>query len=317
MGWRTVAVSVTLLAGLGLGAYAAYNPSVITAGQQLFQSVLPSHQRAQTSMKSAKSSNKVKVISTSTTGTVNSSGSSGSSSANTSGSSANGSVQPTPLAVSTNNAPPLNPTVIDGVHLPYNPFQPSDGPYPVLTNKMHLWIDVSIDQQLVYLFDGNHLLYTMITSSGLDTNPNNSTPLGVYHVQPEYGKWFYNAQVSEGAQYWTSWLDNGVFLFHSVPETINHQLILKNAALLGHKASHGCFHLTIPDAKWIMNNINTGTTVVVEQAPVALIGKSIDNPSTDQQAAIAASQTADQAANGIVSSAASTTSSVANGTTAG
>nr|NNM89326.1 L,D-transpeptidase [Bacilli bacterium] len=313
MGWRTVAVSVTLLAGLGIGAYVAYNPNVLSTGQQLFQSFLPGHQIAQSSIKTTKSAHKVKVISTSTTGSADSSGNV----SKATGNSTTGAVQPTPLSVSTNNAPPLNPTVINGVHLPYNPFQPSDGPYPVITNKMHLWIDVSIDQQLVYLFDGNHLLYTMITSSGLDTNPNNSTPLGVYHVQPEYGKWFYNAQVSEGAQYWTSWLDNGVFLFHSVPETINHQLILKNAARLGHKASHGCFHLTIPDAKWIMTNINTGTTVVVEQAPVALLGKSIYNPSTDQQAAIAASQTADQAANGIVSSAASSTSSVANGTTAG
>ncbi len=288
VGWRGAVVSLFLIAGIAGGAYAAYNPNVMAVGESLLHS------------SAHKVQDVVGVIPT--TGKKSSGRSTMSSSQSGSGS---GTTQVTQVAVTTNNAPPLNPVVIDGVHLPYNPYQPSDGAYPVLTNNEHVWIDVSISQQLVYIFNGNHLLYTMITSTGIDTNPNTSTPLGVYHVQPYSGTWFYAAQYQEGAQYWVSWLDNGVFLFHSVPEDVNHKLLVNIAAELGHPASHGCFHLTIPDAKWIYDNINTGTTVVVEQAPVKLLGKTIYKPSADQQAAIAASVAANQTASTNSSSSAS------------
>lgn len=186
------------------------------------------------------------------------------------------------------NAPPPNPVVINGVHLRYNPYQPSDGAYPQLTNQDHLWIDVSIDQQLVYIFSGSKRLYTMATSSGLDTIPDNSTPLGVFHVQAERGTWFYTQQYNEGASYWVSWLGHGIFLFHSVPMNSKQQVILSVAARLLHKASHGCFHLTIPDAKWVYDNIPYGTAVVVEQSPVYLAGNQIYHPSEDQLQAIQA-----------------------------
>lgn len=285
MGWRGAVVSLFLVAGAAGGAYAAYNPNFMAVGQSLLHSSAQKVQRVigVVPTTSKKSSSRSTTSSSDPRLSTQPSTSQGS-----------GTSQATQLAVTTNNAPPLNPIVIDGVHLPYNPYQPSDGAYPVLTNQEHVWIDVSISQQLVYIFDGSHLLYTMITSSGIDTSPDTSTPLGVYHVQPESGTWFYAAQYQEGAQYWVSWLDNGVFLFHSVPEDGNHKLLVNIAAKLGHPASHGCFHLTIPDSKWIYDNINTGTTVVVEQAPVKLLGKTIYAPSADQQAAIAASVAADQ-----------------------
>ncbi|OPG15076.1 L,D-transpeptidase [Ferroacidibacillus organovorans] len=187
--------------------------------------------------------------------------------------------------VSTNNAPPPTPVVIDGVSMRYNPYKPSDGAYPSLALVKHLWIDVSVDQQLVYIMNGNHVLYTMVTSTGLDTVPGNSTPLGVYHVQAERGTWFYAPQYQMGAQYWVSWLGHGVFLFHSVTETIHHKLIPTVAAKLLSKASHGCFHLTIPDAQWVYNHIPYHTTVVVEQAPVRLLKHQIYKPSSEQKAA--------------------------------
>ena len=309
MGWRGVVVSLFLVAGVAGGAYAAYDPNLMAAGQSLLHG--SAHKAEQ-------------IIGIVPTSSKKASGrTAGTSQADQpaavqSGSTQAGSTPPqsTPLAVTTNNAPPLNPVVIDGVHLPYNPYQPSDGPYPVLNKNQHVWIDVSIDQQLVYIFDGNHLLYTMITSSGIDTSPDTSTPLGVYHIQPESGTWFYAPQYQEGAEYWVSWLGNGVFLFHSVPEDIHHKLLVPIAAKLGHPASHGCFHLTIPDAKWIYDNINTGTTVVVEQAPVKLLEKTIYDPSTVQQAAIAASNAADQASAASTASAAGTAAASSTGTSA-
>ena len=188
--------------------------------------------------------------------------------------------------VTTNNAPPPTPTVLDGVKITYNPFKPSDGPYPTLTGSDHVWIDVSIDQQLVYIMNGNKVLYIMVTSTGLDTKPDNSTPLGVYHIQLQRGTWFYSSQYQMGAKYWVSWLGHGIFLFHSVPMNENGQVLPNIAAKLGRQpASEGCFHLTIPDAKWVYDNIPHGTTVVVEQAPVALQSGTIYHPSLMQQAA--------------------------------
>ncbi len=192
--------------------------------------------------------------------------------------------------VTTNNAPPPTPTVLDGVKITYNPFKPSDGPYPTLTGSDHVWIDVSIDQQLVYIMNGNKVLYIMATSTGLDTKPDNSTPLGVYHIQLQRGTWFYSSQYQMGAKYWVSWLGHGIFLFHSVPMNENGQVLPNIAAKLGRQpASEGCFHLTIPDAKWVYDNIPHGTTVVVEQAPVALQSGTIYHPSLMQQAAEQAS----------------------------
>ena len=197
--------------------------------------------------------------------------------------------------VTIDNAPPIDPVTIHGVYLRYNPFKPSDGPYPVLTPQDHVWIDVSISQQLVYIFNGKRLLYTMVTSSGLDTAPDNTTPLGTFHIQGERGKWFYAQQYQEGGRYWVSWLGHGVFLFHSVPMNQQQQLLLPIAAKLGHKASEGCFHLTIPDAQWVFTHIPYHTTVLVEQAPVRLQSRTLYHPTPDQLAAEQASETVNQA----------------------
>ncbi len=195
-------------------------------------------------------------------------------------------IKPHVIAPTSNNAPPPVPAVIDGVKMRYDPFKPSGGPYPQLKSGEKIWIDVSIDQQLVYIFNGSERIYTMATSSGLDTIPDNSTPLGVYHIQAERGTWFYSQAYQEGAEYWVSWLGHGVFLFHSVPMNDKQQIIPQGAAALLHKASHGCFHLTVPDAKWVYENVPYGTTVVVEQAPIYLKGNQIYHPSQVQSQAI-------------------------------
>lgn len=222
---------------------------------------------------------------TSTTGASNGDSAQPTGSGTTSNSVTGNSVQASVLPITTDNAPPPTPTVLDGVQMQYDPFRPSDGAYPAISGDQHVWLDVSISQQLAYLFNGNKLLYTFVTSSGIGTNADNGTPLGVYHIQGERGTWFYSQQYQMGAQYWVSWLGHGIFLFHSVPMNQDQQVLPKVAAELGHKASHGCFHLTVPDAKWVYDNIPYGTAVVVEQAPVELQGKAIYNPSADQQSA--------------------------------
>lgn len=140
---------------------------------------------------------------------------------------------------------------------------PSGGAYPALKKGENIWLNVSIKQQKVYVKSGNKTLYTMIASTGLDTNPDNSTPTGTFHIQAERGKWFYTSQYKEGAMYWVSWKNHGEFLFHSVPMDLNQHVLAADAKKLGQKDSHGCIHLTVPDAQWVYEHIPYNTTVVI------------------------------------------------------
>ncbi|MCL1631318.1 L,D-transpeptidase [Sporolactobacillus sp. CPB3-1] len=141
--------------------------------------------------------------------------------------------------------------------------RPSGGSYPVLKKNEQIWIDVSVKNQRVYIKKGQETLYTMIASTGLDTNPDTTTPTGTYYVQAERGKWFYSPKYKEGAEYWVSWKNHGEFLFHSVPMDENRHILAADAAKLGQKDSHGCIHLTVPDAKWIYEHIPYDTKVVI------------------------------------------------------
>lgn len=140
---------------------------------------------------------------------------------------------------------------------------PSDGPYPVLKKGENVWIDANVTKERIKIMKGTKILYTMLTSSGIDTSPDTSTPLGTYYIQAEKGATFYSPSEKEGANYWTSWKNHGEFLFHTIPIDKNGNYIMTEAAKLGQPASHGCFRLAINDAKWIYNNIPEGTKVVI------------------------------------------------------
>lgn len=141
--------------------------------------------------------------------------------------------------------------------------KPSGGSYPVITKNEPIWIDVSIKDQKVYIKEEDHTLYTMVASTGLDATPDSTTPTGTYYIQAERGKWFYSPKHKEGAKYWVSWKNHGEFLFHSVPMDETKHILTADAKKLGEKDSHGCIHLTIPDAKWIYEHIPYNTKVVI------------------------------------------------------
>lgn len=135
-----------------------------------------------------------------------------------------------------------------------------DKPYPDAAAMPNLQIVVSLAKQRVYLKDGNRLVYTMYCSSGTD----NTTPRGVFHIQAERGAYFYNAREKLGAHYYTSFLDHGVYLFHTVPTDASGHYIASEAAKLGKEpGSHGCVRLSVADAKWINEHIRVGTRVTI------------------------------------------------------
>ncbi len=135
-------------------------------------------------------------------------------------------------------------------------------PYPKITANNGRYLDVSIKKQRVYVMSPQkRVLYTMYASTGV----NKSTPTGTYYIQQERGNFFYNAASKEGARYWTSWRDHGIYLFHTVPTNANGQYIKSEAEHLGRKAnSHGCIRLSISDAKWINRTVPEGTKVVIQ-----------------------------------------------------
>ncbi|PXY87983.1 L,D-transpeptidase [Bifidobacterium asteroides] len=133
--------------------------------------------------------------------------------------------------------------------------------YPDSAAHPGLSLEVSLQDQRVYVRDGSELLYTMYASSGMG----DSTPRGSFRIQAERGDHFYNPSEGMGARYYTSFLNHGVFLFHSVPTDSSGSYIKEEADLLGVRpSSHGCIRLTVPDARWIMQYVPTGTPVLVK-----------------------------------------------------
>ena len=134
-------------------------------------------------------------------------------------------------------------------------------PYPDVKKYAHFWIDVSIKKHRVYLMDDEKRLYTMRASTGTSDSP---TPKGTFHIQEEHGEAFFNGNSGEGAKYWRSFLDHGVYLFHSVPTDKAGNFLPDEAQKLGETSnSHGCIRLSVADAKWFYQAIPVNTKVVI------------------------------------------------------
>lgn len=143
-------------------------------------------------------------------------------------------------------------------------------PYPDLKKVKNLWIKVNLKQNRVYLYDGPKVIYTMYCSGGVyEKDPKtgkmkSKTPTGTFHVQKERGDSFFNPSVKVGAKYYVSWKNHGEYLFHSVPTKADGSFDKTEAAKLGKtQGSHGCVRLSVPDAKWMEENLPVGTKVEV------------------------------------------------------
>lgn len=122
------------------------------------------------------------------------------------------------------------------------------------------YIDVSIGEQKVRIYENQQLIKEMVASTGT----NQSTPLGRFTIQNR-GTWFFSEKYQQGAKWWVSFKDWGIYLFHSVPMDREQNIISEEAAKLGQPASHGCVRLAVEDAKWIYDHIPQGTEVNIHQ----------------------------------------------------
>ncbi len=122
-------------------------------------------------------------------------------------------------------------------------------------------IDVDVTAQVVKIIKGQEVIKEMIASTGVEGH---ETPLGTFEVQNR-GTWFYNDKYKQGAKYWVSFRDWGLYLIHSVAMDKNRQAIPEEEAKLGQPASHGCVRLKVEDAKWIYDNVPEKTKVVIHR----------------------------------------------------
>lgn len=131
----------------------------------------------------------------------------------------------------------------------------STGVQPSLAGRANLRIDVSIGEQVVRVYSGNDVIYTMIASTGI----NDWTPRGHYTIRYR-GDSFYNAREGMGARNWVGFIGT-TYLFHSVPTDAAGNYIPSEAEKLGSPASHGCVRLTVGDAVWFRDQVPDGTPV--------------------------------------------------------
>lgn len=152
---------------------------------------------------------------------------------------------------------------------PISYLKPSETmPYPNLKTLPDLSLHVHILKNRVYIYSKDKLVYTMYCSAGALKKKHgkevSATPLGTFHIQNERGLTFFNPRFQDGANYYVSFKDHGVYLFHTVPIDKDGKYMPKEAKKLGKQpASEGCVRLSVPDAKWLYNELPVGTKVVV------------------------------------------------------
>lgn len=131
---------------------------------------------------------------------------------------------------------------------------------------MKYLIKISVDKQKVYVYtyDANdeytELVRTMTCSTGKKATP---TPLGTFTNTGRGARWHYFKKFNTWAQY--AWYIDGDIMFHSVLFNSDDEdtLIKSTVRNLGKRASHGCVRLAVDDAKWIWNNCEAHTKVIV------------------------------------------------------
>lgn len=120
-------------------------------------------------------------------------------------------------------------------------------------------IYVNLSEQMTYVYKGTmnkwNTVKSFTCSTGIDDE---ETPTGVFDVR-ERGDWFFSDKYQQGGKYWVQFY--GDYLFHSVPYNEDQSEVVDNT--LGTPASHGCIRLKVNDAKWIYDNIEAGTKVII------------------------------------------------------
>lgn len=124
---------------------------------------------------------------------------------------------------------------------------------------------------VVTVYENNVPVKAMTCSVGL----NGATPVGTFTVGEKKRWWVLNGPTT--GQYCTNFLPN--YLFHSVPMSGTAQNPYNVSAhkfnMLGQPASEGCIRLCVRDAKWIYDNVPSGSKVIISDGEPTPLGKPV------------------------------------------
>jgi len=128
------------------------------------------------------------------------------------------------------------------------------------TSSTDFLIITDINRQKTHVFTKKSQNWTLIRTFSCSTGINASpTTRGIFTIS-DRGSWFYSDRLASGAKYWLRF--NGQYLFHSIPMD-KHKNIISGEDTVGKKRSSGCVRLITNDARWLFENIPSGTAVII------------------------------------------------------
>lgn len=128
-----------------------------------------------------------------------------------------------------------------------------------ISSKTNYLVYLNLAKQVTYVYEGSNNNWSLIKEFNSSTGIEGSeTPKGIFSVT-DRGDWFYSDEFQQGAKYWVQFM--GDYLFHSIPFDENKENVLDYT--LGTPSSHGCIRLALEDSKWLYDNIDNGTKVII------------------------------------------------------
>ncbi|EOU1113758.1 L,D-transpeptidase [Clostridium perfringens] len=128
-----------------------------------------------------------------------------------------------------------------------------------ITSNTNYLIFVNIAEQKTYVYEGSKndwtLDKTFTCSTGIEGK---ETPVGVFTVQNR-APWFFSPKYGQGGKYYVQFMGN--YLFHSIPFDSDKTTI--SDPTLGVPSSHGCIRLSVEDSKWLYDNVQNGSKIII------------------------------------------------------
>ncbi|WP_447407423.1 L,D-transpeptidase [Clostridium perfringens] len=128
-----------------------------------------------------------------------------------------------------------------------------------ITSNTNYLVFVNIAEQKTYVYEGSKndwtLDKTFTCSTGIEGK---ETPVGIFTVQNR-APWFFSPKYGQGGKYYVQFMGN--YLFHSIP--FNSDKTTISDPTLGVPASHGCIRLSVEDSKWLYDNVQNGSKIII------------------------------------------------------
>ncbi|MGU8378960.1 L,D-transpeptidase [Clostridium perfringens] len=128
-----------------------------------------------------------------------------------------------------------------------------------ITSNTNYLVFVNIAEQKTYVYEGSKndwtLDKTFTCSTGIEGK---ETPVGIFTVQTR-APWFFSPKYGQGGKYYVQFMGN--YLFHSIP--FNSDKTTVSDPTLGVPASHGCIRLSVEDSKWLYDNVQNGSKIII------------------------------------------------------